>query len=374
MAGKKIVSMPLKDFALWRKTSSKTTLLDFELELTARCNNNCRHCYINLPAHDAKAAKKELSLREISKLADEAVSLGALSCLLTGGEPLLRKDFSDIYLALKKKGLLLSVFTNAALINEKHIKLFKQYPPREIEVSVYGVTQATYERVTRKPGSFEAFMRGVNMLMENGIKVRFKAMAMRSNLKEMPLIAKFCRERTKDYFRFDPLLHLRFDRDEKRNAEIREERLSPDEVVKLEKQDPERFKAMLKDCRDFTTPNASRTNSPLLFRCGAGRGSCSISYDGIFRLCSSLWHPGCIYDLKRGTLADAYNRFVPEVRKMTTANKNFLENCGRCEVINFCLWCPAHSYLETGKIDEPVESFCKTAKAREKMLKSGNSR
>ncbi len=139
----------------------------------------------------------------------------------------MREDFSDIYMALKRKGLLVSVFTNAVLVNEKHIQLFKKYPPRDIEVSVYGVTKETYEKVARIPGSFDAFMRGLDLLMDNGVRVRFKAMALRSNIHEMPEIARFCRDKTKDYFRFDPFLHLRFDGDPARNDDIRSERLSP---------------------------------------------------------------------------------------------------------------------------------------------------
>jgi len=95
--------------------------MSFELELTARCNNDCRHCYINLPAGDKEAQQKELTIDQISHIADQAVELGALWCLLTGGEPLLREDFSDVYLLLKKKGLLMSVFTNAYLLTQKHI-------------------------------------------------------------------------------------------------------------------------------------------------------------------------------------------------------------------------------------------------------------
>jgi len=56
--------------------------------------NDCRHCYIGLPAGDQEARRKELSLAEIDRIAGEAVSLGALWCLVTGGEPLLREDFA----------------------------------------------------------------------------------------------------------------------------------------------------------------------------------------------------------------------------------------------------------------------------------------
>jgi len=110
---------------------------------------------------------------------------------LTGGEPLLRRDFSDIYLMLKRKGLLVSVFTNATLVRKEHIALFKKYPPRDIEVTIYGSNQATYEAVSRVSGSYQAFVHGLNALFEAGIPVRLKAMAMRSNLADIEAIAEF---------------------------------------------------------------------------------------------------------------------------------------------------------------------------------------
>ncbi len=119
----------MQDFTLWAKMKERGALLSFDLEITARCNNACRHCYINLPAADREARSKELTLQEISSIADQAVALGALWVLISGGEPLLREDFEEIYMLLKRKGLLVSVFTNATLIRDEHIVLFKKYPP-----------------------------------------------------------------------------------------------------------------------------------------------------------------------------------------------------------------------------------------------------
>lgn len=365
-----VTSVPLPEFSLWEKVKSRRALVSFDLEVTARCNNDCRHCYINLPAGDKTAKSKELTLAEISDIADEAVSLGALWCLITGGEPLLREDFADLYMLLKRKGLLLSVFTNAVLVNEEHVNLFQKYPPRDIEVSVYGVTRETYEAVTRKPGSFDAFMRGLNLLLESGVKVRFKAMALRSNVHELPEISRFCRERTKDYFRFDPLLHLRFDGDPARNEEIKSERLSPQEIVAIERADPERFESLLKGCDKLINPSFCDTGCNHLFHCGAGNGSFALSYDGVFRLCSSLWHPDCVYDLRKGTLTEAWRDFVPKVRDMRSGSAEFLKTCRRCALINLCLWCPAHAALETGEMDARVEYFCQVAAARAQALGS----
>jgi radical SAM protein with 4Fe4S-binding SPASM domain len=360
----------LPEFSLWDKIADRRVPLDFSLEVTARCNNDCRHCYINLPAGDPEARQQELSLAEIGDIADQAVALGALWCLITGGEPLLRTEFTEIYLALRRKGLLVSVFTNACLITEEHVALFKSYPPRDVEVTVYGVTQETYERVTRRPGSYTAFRRGLDLLLDAGIKVRLKAMAVRSNVHELLAIAAFCREHTADYFRFDPLLHLRYDGDARRNQEIRDERLSAGQIVAIEQGDEERATALERGCDKLIVPGFAHYQCDHLFHCGAGNGSFVVSYDGIFRLCADLWHPDCTYDLRRGRLAEAWEELVPRVRDMRSTSAEFLGRCRRCPIANLCLWCPAHAHLETGELDGFVPYFCDVAHARAEALKA----
>jgi radical SAM protein with 4Fe4S-binding SPASM domain len=363
--------LEIQKFSLWDKLKSKSSPISFDIEVTARCNMDCRHCYINLPAGDKDAQRLEMNIEEIGDIASQAVKLGAVWCLITGGEPLLRPDFPEIYLMLKRKGLLVSVFTNATLVNEDHIALFKKYPPRDIEVTVYGVTRETYERVTRRSGSYERFMNGLGLLIQNNIRIRLKAMAVRSNLHEQRQIADFCRARTKDYFRFDPQLHLRFDGNKKRNDEIRAERLSPEQIVELEKADENRINAMIKNCDTLINEEFTHYGCDHLFHCGAGSGSFNVSYDSRFRLCSSLWAEGTTYDLRQGTLAEAWRDFVPRVRDMRSSRPEFLETCRKCALVNLCLWCPAHAHLETGELDGATPHFCEVAKARATAIKEG---
>ena len=148
-----VMSQDIQRLGLWNRMKTLGRPLSFELEVTPRCNNDCRHCYINLPANDAHARSTELSVKEIARIGREAVAMGAVWCLITGGEPLLREDFPEIYLALRRRGVLVSVFTTAQLIGSEHVRLFRRCPPRDIEVTVYGATLATYERVTRRPGA-----------------------------------------------------------------------------------------------------------------------------------------------------------------------------------------------------------------------------
>jgi radical SAM protein with 4Fe4S-binding SPASM domain len=361
---KQLTTIEISDFPLWAKMKEHRGILSFDLEITARCNNDCRHCYINLSAGDRLARSRELTLQEIGDIADQAVALGAVWVLISGGEPLLREDFHEIYLLLKRKGLLVSVFTNATLVRDEHIALFRKYPPRDIEITVYGSTEETYERVTGRLGSFAAFTAGLNRLLECGVKVRLKAMAIRSNFYELPAIADFCHARTKDYFRFDHQLHLRFDHNEERNLMIKAERLTPEEIVALERADEERFASLQKCCDILINEEFAHKGCDHLFHCGLGTGSFNVGYDGTFRLCSSLWAPETIYDLRQGTLREAWEQFVPKVRDMRSRRPEYQENCRSCPIVNLCLWCPAHAHLETGELDTPIEYFCRVARAR----------
>jgi radical SAM protein with 4Fe4S-binding SPASM domain len=371
MAGPFVARKPLAEFSLWEKMAGGRAVFSFDLELTARCNLDCRHCYINLPAGDRPARKKELGVDELQRLAGEAAALGAVWCLISGGEPLLRKDFADAYKALQGKGLRVSLFTNATLVTEDHVRLFKKFPPRDVEVTVYGATKETYERVTRTPGSFEAFRRGLDRLLGSGVDVRLKAMALRSNKHELAAIGEFCRAHAKGTYRYDPNLHLRLDGDKDRNGLILAERLSPREVVRLERSDPERFGALRAACDELIPAEAHPTDCRHIFRCGVGRRSFVVGPEGHLRPCVALRHPEFLYDLRKGSLADAWTRFLPAVLARETGRPEYLEKCGRCPVVNLCLWCPAHAYLETGELDLPVEAFCRVAQARAEALEKG---
>jgi radical SAM protein with 4Fe4S-binding SPASM domain len=270
---------------------------------------------------------------------------------------------------LKRKGLLLSVFTNATLIRPEHIKLFKEYPPRDIEVTVYGASRRSYEQVTLKPGSYTTFVRGLEPLLEAGIRVGLKAMALRSNLDDMEAITDFSRTRTKDYDRFDPQLHLRYDRDRHRKAEFQAERLTPAEIVALERADEDRFGALQKDCDSLTNKNFTHTGCNHLFHCGAGNGSFNVGYDGTFRLCSSLCAPGTTLNLHETSLREAWETFVQRVREMRSSNVEYLNTCLKCTIVNLCLHHPAHAYLETSVMDGATSYFCEVAHARAAALR-----
>lgn len=339
------------------------------MDLTARCNNDCVHCYINQATHDRQALEKELTLDEIKVITAQAVDLGVLWVLLSGGEPLLRPDFQEIYAHIKTRGIFVSVFTNASLVTDEHIRLFKKYPPRQIEVSVYGTTPEIHHNVTQK-NTFASTMTGIDRLLSAGLPVTLKSTIMQANFKDFYDIADFCRSRTSGPFRFDPCLQLRADRDPHKNKTILSQRLTPKQIAALDKKDPKRREPLELSCKN--TDNKVGLNSDTLFRCQAGINTCAIGWDGKYQLCPSLVNQNCTLDLKKHTFAWAWNHFTPEILKRTSARSHYTETCGACSLHDLCAWCPAHADLETGQLDGSIPYFCQVAKERLRVRKEFN--
>ncbi|MDD5599658.1 MAG: radical SAM protein, partial [Victivallaceae bacterium] len=174
----------LNKFSLWKNAGPLLGKLD--LELTERCNNNCIHCCINLAEHDKPARDKELATKELKKILVDAADLGCMTVRFTGGEPLLRDDFEELYIFTRKLGMKAMLFTNGRLITPRLAKLFSKMPPGEkIEVTVYGMTKESYDSAARRKGAYEEAWKGINLLLENNIPFIIKSALLPSNKTEM---------------------------------------------------------------------------------------------------------------------------------------------------------------------------------------------
>ena len=154
---------------VWRRAQPLLGRLD--VELTERCDNDCVHCCICLPEHDEQAERREMSTAQVQAVLTEAAALGALSVRFTGGEPLIREDFEELYLFARRLGLKVMLFTNARGVTPQLADLLARVPPLElVEVSVYGMSEETYEAATRRRGSYEEFRRGVELLLDRAVR------------------------------------------------------------------------------------------------------------------------------------------------------------------------------------------------------------
>jgi len=348
--------------------NAKPVLSKLDIELTERCNNNCVHCCINLPVNDAAAKKKESSTEEIKAILREAVSLDCLSVRFTGGEPLLRKDFRELYLYARKLGLKVIVFTNATLITPALAALFARVPPlEEIEVTVYGMRKSSYEAVTRVPGSYAAAWRGIRLLIKHKIVFVVKGAFLPQNKNEREEFEAWAsknvawQDQPPAYSMFFDLRSRRDD--EAKNRLIESLRPSPEEGLKaLTRRKAGYVKEMKEFCSKFMRPPGDK-----LFSCGSGHGGCVDAY-GVFQPCMMLRHPDFSCGLKKVSMKDALKDFFPELRKMKPSNPEYLKRCARCFLKGLCEQCPAKSWSEHGTLDTPVEYLCRVAHEQARFL------
>ncbi len=335
-------------------SAGKRIPVNATLELTYRCNNNCVHCFCSLPANDPSAAR-ELSTAEIRGLFDGLASMGTLWLLMTGGEPLLRPDFEEIYLHAKKKGFLITLFTNGTTVDEDVVGLLSKYPPFVVEITLYGATEETYEKVTRVKGSYKKCLRGIEKILQAGIQLKLKTMALAVNQHEIAEMDRMAREWGCE-FRFDPVIQKRIDGNDYSTPESC--RISPEEVVQLDKTFPKRMEEYRKFCDRFITKPAG---SRRLYRCGAGVGSVHVNPCGLATGCSMMVRNG--FSVREHSLEWIWKEGI---RSVIEREKDFRIPCDDCRLVNLCGQCAAWSLLENGTAEKEVEYLCKIAKIKEK--------
>jgi radical SAM protein with 4Fe4S-binding SPASM domain len=296
-----------------------------------------------------------MTYEEHCLLLDEMAAEGCLWLLYTGGEIFVRKDFLDIYAYAKKAGFLITFFTNATLITPRVAEYLAAWSPFSIEVSVYGCTAATHDRVTGVAGSFERTMTGVRLLVEGGLRPLMKTMVLKPNAHEIWDLKRFVEEELGLEFRFDAMINPRVDRSV---APLRR-RLSPEEVVKLDLKEPNRKSEWVRFCKHFKNPAPVSVDGAELYACGAGHSAFAIDACGNMSTCV-LWH-GETFDLRKGNFKEGWEDFMLKVSRKRATRRT---KCVPCDLRSMCGMCPANGALECGDAEEPVDFLCQVAHLR----------
>lgn len=297
----------------------------------------------------------ELSTEEHIRILDEIATAGGLWLLFTGGEIFLRQDFLEIYTHAKKSGFLVSLFTNGTLISEKIADHLANYRPLSMEITLYGLTPDTYERVTGIPGSFEKCLRGIRRLKERNLPLKLKTMALRTNVHELWEMKRFVEEDLGFPFKFDARLNPRTDC----SAAPLEYRLTAQELVALDLRDPDRVAEFKRFAEQFNRPAAQRQQPDNLYICGGGSHSFAIDPYGRMRMC--VLSNGQGYDLRNGHIQEGWQGYLLEERQKKFTRRT---KCFKCSIRSLCGMCPANATLECGDAQGPVDFLCQVAHLR----------
>jgi radical SAM protein with 4Fe4S-binding SPASM domain len=328
-------------------------------DLTERCNLACLHCYINQPAADRAAKTREVTTTQVVNILDQMAEAGCLFLILTGGEVLLRADFPEIFRHALQRGMLVSLFTNGTLVTPRIADLLAEWRPLSIEITLYGATPETYERVTQVPGSYAHCLRGIKLLLERGLTVSLKSVLLTANRHELNGMRALA-EQLGVKFRYDGLLWPRLDK----SQGPLEYQLSLEDMIGLDSQDPARQKEYNRVAELF---GGRMVRAEYVYSCNGGLHTFHIDSSGQLNICTMSRNPA--FDLVHGNFQEAWEHLGSlrqKKRKLDT-------ECRTCTIGGLCAQCPGWSQVIHGDDETLVEFICELARLRTTQIQSINN-
>lgn len=335
------------------KATQQNTPIGGSMELLPLCNMNCSMCYVRLSREEMERKGRLLTVEEWIGLAEEMKKQGVLFLLLTGGEPLLYKEFKKLYLTLLQMGFIITINSNGTLIDEEWADFFGRHKPRRINITLYGKDEDTYERLCNYREGFARTIRGIKLLREHHVDVKMNGSLTKSNKEDL-----------RDLIRIAEQLDVPINVDtymypaarERDRGFCKEERLDAKEagIAKIqtarymlnEEEFQEYCQRMLwkGDQEEPDQPDAS-------VQCRAGRSSFVINWQGRMTPCIMLPNPGA-WVFEQGFKA-SWKYLVEEVKKIRVNSE-----CASCRKRNACPTCAACALLETGSYTNVPKYLC----------------
>jgi len=239
------------------------------------------------------AIRQELNTTEILRIMDELAEAGTLELCLTGGEPLARPDFFQLYEHAIGCGFLVTIFSNGTLITEAQANRFAALRPHRIEISLHGMIRETFERITLGQGSYDRCLQAIGFLLDRQIPLVLKSTAMTLNHHEILEVKRYV----------ESLGTVRYKLGEEMRPELDggagpfQYALSGQDLAELNQRDPDLWRDACR--RDSLEPPP----------CRSGMRSFHIDAYGQLQLCSGNRRQS--YDLREGSFRIGFYEALP---------------------------------------------------------------
>lgn len=352
--------MQVSDY-LYKKASRQKIPLGGTFELSPVCNFSCKMCYVRKTPEQIRAEGKELMPWQTwLELARQCREAGTLYLLLTGGEPFLYPGFRELYTQLHRMGFLLSINSNGTMIDAETVSWLKTMAPTRINITLYGTSRETYQRICGSASGYDRAMNAITMLKEAGIPVVINASMIPENAADLEQIIAIGKElglntRVSTYM-FPPV---------RRDREEADSRFTPEESAQMflrrlrALHSEEEYRSWIKKsvCAvcEAARDDENWGGDPEYMRCRAGRSSFWVNWDGTMTACGMLDFPMKV-DLKRAPFRESWMDLTDRVRSTPV-----LSGCAGCEKRELCNPCVAMIHAETGTTDEKSEYMCRLA-------------
>ena len=324
-------------------------------ELTARCNFNCPMCYVHMTDEQVKAAGKELTAQQWLQIAKDARDQGMLFVLLTGGEPLVRKDFFEIYKGMKELGLMISINSNGSMLQGKILERFLEDPPFRFNISLYGGSNDTYKNMCGLP-VYDRVKENIRALKKAGVEVSLNLSITPYNKDDIARIYADAVEldvNVKASSYMYPSIRVNGEQYGCGN------RLSAQEAAALSvawdqlRFTPEEFAIRAENMKNLVAvePECPMDTDEGV-RCRAGSTAFWMTWDGRMLPCGMMPGPTA-YPLETG-FAAAWETIKAETAKIRTPSQ-----CANCPKRPVCPMCAAVCVTETGEFDKVPTYVCR---------------
>jgi radical SAM protein with 4Fe4S-binding SPASM domain len=322
--------------------------LDVSLELTWRCNFRCRHCYIpDLSAPDGVSTQRLLEL--LAELAD----MGTLFLALTGGEPLLRRDWDVVARRARELGFQVTLLTNGSLVDERVADVLAELAVY-VEVSFHSRDPIVFDRITTRSGSSNRVLEGVRWLRDRDVAVELKVPVSRISQDDAVGVSRLADELGIEARVYTTIVGTK------------DGGLTP---LGLRLPAPDAVR--IADATDAGCPVPGETaehsagDSPL---CAAGVRYANITPSGDVLACNIL--PGPVGNINRSSFREIWEQ-SPRLQEIRAIRRTDLTICSTCSKLPYCGRCHAQALVEEGDILGPSSAACAYAAALEDAARRG---
>jgi|ERR1043166_485082 MoaA/NifB/PqqE/SkfB family radical SAM enzyme len=177
-----------------------------ELELTAKCNLTCTHCYAE--SGPRLPLRQGMSYQDWHKIILDGYTLGCRAVQFVGGEPTLHPDLPALVEAAHQAGYeVIEVFTNGTVLNQNMLKVFKACNVT-LAFSIYGSTPAIHDAVTTQKGSHRKTVAGIRRALAIGLEIRVAVVEMQQNQADIEATKALLQEIGVKTIKVDPMRRI----------------------------------------------------------------------------------------------------------------------------------------------------------------------